>query len=139
MAKDFFIYTDRDELRTSSAREYRVKNILQPKQLKQAIKGEYYYICIYVYGVLKNNELKIDLFEMSECKENLNSDGAPFILNDFDKLFSMIEFMNEINYCDLHYIYEEILVKSKLYCYIHLQIYLIVIILSFFTSNNLFG
>lgn len=40
MAKDFFIYTDRDELRTSSTTEYRVKKILQPKQFKQAIKGD---------------------------------------------------------------------------------------------------
>lgn len=40
--KDFFIYSDRDELQTPSATEYRVERILKPKQFKQAINGESY-------------------------------------------------------------------------------------------------
>lgn len=42
--KDFFIYTDRNKLRTSSNTEYRVETLLKPKQLKPSIKGKSFYL-----------------------------------------------------------------------------------------------
>jgi len=41
--KDFFIYTDRNKLRTPSNVEYRVDKLLKPKELKSSIKGEVFY------------------------------------------------------------------------------------------------
>lgn len=43
----------------------------------------------------------------------MNLEGAQSILKNFDKLFSVIELIDQIEYYDLHYVYEEILVKSK--------------------------
>ncbi|XP_060833475.1 condensin complex subunit 1 [Rhopalosiphum padi] len=83
--KDFFIYTDRNKLRTPSNVEYRVDKLLKPKELKSSIKA---------------------------CYEELNSEGAQSIFKNFDKLFSVIEFIDQIDYQDLHYVYEKILVKS---------------------------
>ncbi|XP_050420511.1 condensin complex subunit 1 [Adelges cooleyi] len=83
--KEFFIYTDRNKLRTPSNTEYRVDKLLKPKELKPAIKS---------------------------CKNELNVDGAVFVLNNFDKLFSVIEYVDQLEYRDLHYVYDEILVKS---------------------------
>lgn len=58
-------------------------------------------------------------FFISECQEHLNDDGAQFILKDFDILFSVIEYIDQINYRELHYIYENILVKSNpINCYL---------------------
>lgn len=42
--KDFFIYSDRNKLRTPSTVEYRVEKLLKPKELKPSIGGEVLYI-----------------------------------------------------------------------------------------------
>ncbi|CAI6344316.1 unnamed protein product [Macrosiphum euphorbiae] len=83
--KDFFIYTDRNKLRTPSTIEYRVEKLLKPKELKPHIKA---------------------------CYEELKSEGAQFIYKHFDTIFSVIEFIDQTDYNDLHYVYEKILVKS---------------------------
>lgn len=83
--KDFFIYSDRNKLLTPSTIEYRVEKLLKPKELKSSIRA---------------------------CYEELNSEGAQFIFKNFDKLFSVIEFIDRIDYRDLHYVYEKILVNS---------------------------
>ncbi|XP_050546197.1 condensin complex subunit 1 isoform X2 [Daktulosphaira vitifoliae] len=75
----------KNKLRTPSSTEYRVENILEKKQFKSALKL---------------------------CREELNLDGAVSILKNFDKLFSLIEFVDQLEYKDLHFIYDEILVKS---------------------------
>lgn len=54
-------------------------------------------------------------FYITACIEELNLEGAKSIFKNFDKLFSVIEFIEQTDYYDLHYIYEEILVKSKFY------------------------
>lgn len=38
--KDFFIYTDRTDLKKPSTIEYRVEKLLKPKELKPHIEGE---------------------------------------------------------------------------------------------------
>lgn len=54
------------------------------------------------------------LFYIPACKDELKLEGARAIFKNFDKLFSLIEFIEQIDYRDLHYVFEEILVKSKL-------------------------
>lgn len=83
--KDFFIYTDRNKLRTPSTIEYRVEKLLKPKELKPHIKA---------------------------CYEELKSEGAQFIFKNFDTIFSVIEYIDQTDYHLLHYVYEKILVKS---------------------------
>lgn len=46
--KDFFIYTDRNKLRTTSTIEYRVEKLLKPKELKTHIKGEQLTLQLYL-------------------------------------------------------------------------------------------
>jgi len=107
--KDFFIYTDRNKLRTPSTIEYRVEKLLKPKELKPHIKGE----------LLYSNTWHVNAFiylTFSACYEELTSEGAQFIYKHFDTIFSVIEFIDQTDYNDLHYVYEKILVKSKLYC-----------------------
>jgi len=53
------------------------------------------------------------LYYILECREELDVQGPLSIFDTFDELFSMIEFMNQINFNDLHYIYDEIIIKSK--------------------------
>ncbi|CAH1732771.1 unnamed protein product [Aphis gossypii] len=83
--KDFFIYTDRSQLQTPSTVEYRVQKLLDPKELKPSIKA---------------------------CYEDLKSEGAQSIFKNFDKLFSMIELIDQIDFHQLHFVYEKILVNS---------------------------
>lgn len=104
--KDFFIYSDRNKLLTPSTIEYRVEKLLKPKELKSSIRGE----VLYINGL---EYLCICLFNFLACYEELNSEGAQFIFKNFDKLFSVIEFIDRIDYRDLHYVYEKILVNSK--------------------------
>jgi len=50
-SKDFFIYTDRNKLRTPSTVEYRVEKLLKPKELKPSIRGEVLYINVWNINV----------------------------------------------------------------------------------------
>jgi len=53
-------------------------------------------------------------FFVLELQEELNTEGAEFIFKYFDELFSVIEYLDQIDYKQLHYVYENILVKSNL-------------------------
>jgi len=106
--KDFFIYTDRNKLLTPSTIEYRVEKLLKPKELKPHINGKLLYSNTWYVNVLI-------YLNFSACYEELKSEGAQSIFKNFDKIFSMIEFIDQTDYRDLHYVYENILVKSKLY------------------------
>jgi len=57
----------------------------------------------------------ISLFALVlELQEELNTQGAEFIFKNFDHLFSVIEYLDQIDYKQLHDVYENILVKSNL-------------------------
>jgi len=58
----------------------------------------------------------------------LKSEGVQFILKNFDKLFSMIELIDQIDFHQLHFVYENILVNSKLIVLIILYIKLILVL-----------
>lgn len=55
----------------------------------------------------------------------MKSEGAQSIFKNFDKLFSMIELIDQIDFHQLHFVYEKILVNSKLIVLITLYINLI--------------
>lgn len=48
---DFYIYTDRSKLRTTSKTEYRVKKLLRLKDLKPAIKCKLF--------IIRNNDYEL--------------------------------------------------------------------------------
>lgn len=112
--KEFFIYTDRNKLLTPSSTEYRVQKPLKAKELKPAIRGEHLIALLKaIFSIILN---VLVLIRISACKEELDLEGAQAIFKNFDKLFSVIELIEQLDYPNLHYVFDEILVKSKLNC-----------------------
>lgn len=112
--KDFFIYTDRNKLQTPSNTEFRVLKLLKTKELKPAIRGEHLIAHLKVKFCIILNVFV--LIRISACKAELDLEGAQAIFKNFDKLFSIIEFIDQLDYPNLHYVYDELLLKSKLNC-----------------------
>lgn len=65
------------------------------------------------------------------CKEELDLEGAQSIFKNFDPLFSVIVYFDQLEYEDLHYVFDEILVRSKNVIYF-------LIILCFLIQNDAF-
>lgn len=114
---EFYIYSDRNKLRmpctSTTTTEYRVGELLKTKELKPFIKGALLFSLLLYINSLSCIDF-IYLFCILAFKEELEMDGLQSIFKNFDKLFSVIEFIDQIDYLHLHDFFENILIRSKL-------------------------